>query len=1498
MEESTDQVPIVFEKTISLVHDLRVTEVDSHWIEEAIAGNFCEIEGLPAVVSENAKDSNYFVSTLSELRDVSKSWLTIEDSNKFWILLPDQGIQNKAFLTVLASFLTLKGKTSPPSWQDVSSVIASSIYLSLVLIPGSGAHGILNQTLLAKSVENLARWPRSGFSQKRKRGQKNQKRGGKSKRSRTGVALDREQSNGIELNGEVNEDEGAEEIVDDGLGSITIDHAIRNAVLELIKDVTDFIQKVALKDYRQVLYSTVQVLCHLTRCECFHDNFRHPGKSLRELAFQAISSLCSETHGDLRKISRSVMNCCMPGILMLDDDKPVQTVTIPKNLQIIKSDAVDFVCKLASNGNPTIAESVRVLVQNMCVKVPDRAEYRNIVSSDICKIMFHLPEDVRNTLTDWLKKYSKNVKIGYRVFALDIMSNFLLLEEVPSNRDQQSQCIQSMLQSIFNRCSDRSPTVRAKALTCLTNIANSQSRRISATLKDMLSSSINPSSLFQTQNLSDDANSEFRGSERTTILDLIRRRIKDERVLVRKAAVQVFRSILVLSEDVLSNDDITLVFERCMDQALSVRKQAVQSLTQLLEYSPANKQLQMAWLNGVLPMVSDREMTAQEKCVALLEEIVLCRMVSYERSTDQSHNLAWSLLDKIAGVEGQELSQYFNVVCENWGKNGKFNADLVKKLQTHLNTGNSKAAWLFISAISASCDKFDPKIITEYWFKNIDDNSCSDAIMMSRILKTMMTIANKLPKELANRLLDDIQLRIFKLRCPPDLISLCVQCLSKLFMHLPDGEEKLKSWCKQMLSICDSYISESVLGTEHAIPIDKNEIIKRLVTLGDIAQLYPSNTNERMFLMVQSFLLPQQPEKGSSDESHDRLQNLNISSTIKAHAFGTLGKLCLQNEALAKKCVATLARELERSDDAAVKNNIIVILCDLCVSYTNLVDRYIPKIAGCLADREPIVRRQALTLLTHILQEDFVKWKGSLFFRFITALVDDIAEIRNFAEFCLIHMLLPRHPTMFSQHFMETIFCFNSYTKHRVYNQFHQTDAERKKFSLAGPQNRRKRMKIYTFLLQNMNDESRFKLTGKICNEIFGAIVDDVLPVDSHSKPVIEDAFAIMICQEIKIASAKSKHLVESEEGLDEEQQEMASNLRAKVISQIVKKNMIENIFPTIISLKKRFEQEKSPLLRELMHCLKELMIDYKTEIQDVLAGDRQLANEIEFDLRRYEEGRKQAAMEAMHPGTPNRNTPQHQVNLEMAKTPLGRAMSNHPLVSIRSNSAMAPRSGVAFTPPRLKTPSNRNVLHNFPQGPQTVPAHIFRGERQQTSAKQNNMAVTALITSAKKAMERMKRLSISEHTPIPMSNLEEWDDKENTPAPLANDFTPARATTPKQMSENAPIISNSNFKSPEIGTTSCQDELKDDMDHRAISTPQAQLSHISFLAPNEISVIPMMQSPSIPIKIARKSRRKGNQRKHESAYNDQIVCMPSLDKQPTKSPQWNLISPAGLKKL
>lgn len=80
------------------------------------------------------------------------------------------------------------------------------------------------------------------------------------------------------------------------------------------------------------------------------------------------------------------------------------------------------------------------------------------------------------------------------------------------------------------------------------------------------------------------------------------------------------------------------------------------------------------------------------------------------------------------------------------------------------------------------------------------------------------------------------------------------------------------------------------------------------------------------------------------------------------------GKLCLQHEDLAKKCIAALARELEVSQDVAVRNNVVIVMCDLCVRYTTMVDRYIPNISLCLKDPHPFIRKQTLILITNLLQ--------------------------------------------------------------------------------------------------------------------------------------------------------------------------------------------------------------------------------------------------------------------------------------------------------------------------------------------------------------------------------------------------------------------------------------------------------------------------------------------------------------------------------------------------
>lgn len=90
---------------------------------------------------------------------------------------------------------------------------------------------------------------------------------------------------------------------------------------------------------------------------------------------------------------------------------------------------------------------------------------------------------------------------------------------------------------------------------------------------------------------------------------------------------------------------------------------------------------------------------------------------------------------------------------------------------------------------------------------------------------------------------------------------------------------------------------------------------------------------------------------------------------IQAHAWVALGKLCLTDEALAKKCVPLLVQQLKAAKAPAVRNNIMVALADLCVQYTALVDTHLPRLAACLSDPHELVRRQALALLANLLQK-------------------------------------------------------------------------------------------------------------------------------------------------------------------------------------------------------------------------------------------------------------------------------------------------------------------------------------------------------------------------------------------------------------------------------------------------------------------------------------------------------------------------------------------------
>ncbi len=241
---------------------------------------------------------------------------------------------------------------------------------------------------------------------------------------------------------------------------------------------------------------------------------------------------------------------------------------------------------------------------------------------------------------------------------------------------------------------------------------------------------------------------------------------------------------------------------------------------------------------------------------------------------------------------------------------------------------------------------------------------------------------------------------------------------------LGDNEEefigKKSSWCRSLVEDCEECLSDMVFREDKEDSgLTEEEIVRRLFTLGVALQYCPELISKRIILIVETLVASQHIQ-------HEMTEGrIGVSDCVQTMAIVTLGKMCLLEEDFAKACVPSLVRELSIHKNSRIRNNIIMVLSDLCVRYTSLVDRHIGTLSTCLKDPAVIVRKQTLTLLTNLLKEDFLRWKGVLLYRFVSALLDPDESIRRFAEFCLIHVLLVRHPGMFSHHFLECLYFFN-----------------------------------------------------------------------------------------------------------------------------------------------------------------------------------------------------------------------------------------------------------------------------------------------------------------------------------------------------------------------------------------------------------------------------------------------------------------------------------------
>ena len=99
---------------------------------------------------------------------------------------------------------------------------------------------------------------------------------------------------------------------------------------------------------------------------------------------------------------------------------------------------------------------------------------------------------------------------------------------------------------------------------------------------------------------------------------------------------------------------------------------------------------------------------------------------------------------------------------------------------------------------------------------------------------------------------------------------------------------------------------------------------------------------------------------------------------------------------LARQSVTLFVRCLEEKDTPVpVLSNVLVVMSDLCVKFTSVVDRYVRSMSLCLCHSSPVIRKQCLVVLTQLMLQDYVKIRNDIFLRMLPTMVDENSGIRD-----------------------------------------------------------------------------------------------------------------------------------------------------------------------------------------------------------------------------------------------------------------------------------------------------------------------------------------------------------------------------------------------------------------------------------------------------------------------------------------------------------------------
>ncbi|KAM0894265.1 hypothetical protein ACQ4PT_024593 [Festuca glaucescens] len=913
---------------------------------------------------------------------------------------------------------------------------------------------------------------------------------------------------------------------------------------------------------------------------------------------------------------------------------------------------------------PVVLSGVRKVVgylpRLLAANAPEKSEARGLAVEAIVEVVQAMEPHQREGFTAYVVTMAKGKAKG-RLFAVDMVLAMLPVL-LPPEMDESSlgegswgfKCVQVLVE----RCSDIVGGVRARALT---NAAQAL---------DVLSE----------RGVEVDRLQELTTTGNMDLGELLRRRCIDDKAAVRKAALVLITKAIV-----------------------SIRKAALAAISEVFRKFP-DERVTKEWLQAVPSLVIDSETSIQEECENLFLELVLNRVCqsSYLNLDDDSVNLEEifpeGTLDLLKSICDGEVAPCIKRICASLGKKKKLRPLLASSLQNIITVSESlwlrnsmpiekwtapAGAWWLLSEVSSFAPKsVNWKFLSHHWklLDNVgqegtgktssegDPNSVLWALDRVSLLQTISNVSMELPVEPARELARSLLMRIENFDMNLSEVDAHVKSLKTLCKRkastTKEGDKLITDWVQQLIdkavASLDSYIkgtSQDSKGCNFFTPPTgklkgrkgastskaMSEAVIAVFTVGSLILAGPDASVEGVIPLLHTIITSGNSEPRPKNLAGGDVSFKELAPSLYIQSWDTMAKLCLVDDKLAKCYIPLFVQELERSDLATLRNNIMIAMADFYVRYTALVDCYMSKITKSLCDPCEVVRRQTFVLLTKLLQRDYVKWRGVLFLRFLPSLVDDSEKIRHLSDYLFGSILKAKAPLLAYNSFIEAIYVLNNYTGHGGFSESQSSQGSQGSdrgstlFAIRGTEerSRSKRMHIYVSLLKQMAPEHLLATSAKLCAEILAGVCDGLLSVDDAAgRAVLQDALQILACKEMRIhPSICTENSEMDDEGGDSGTTSALNAAKGRAVTQVAKKNLIQIAIPIFIELKRLLESKNSPLTGCLMECLRALLKDYKNEIDEILVADKQLQKELLYDMHKFEAGKGKSSQEAAEAG-------------------------------------------------------------------------------------------------------------------------------------------------------------------------------------------------------------------------------------------------------------------------